>query len=431
MFEKGSPMLGRVLAIAISSLLATAAWGQEAKKKEWKDRAEYDLFEGAQKEQTPAKRLEILNTWKQKYPTTDFAVERLQLFIVAHQQLGQVPKIVESAEELVKLDGSNLMGLYWLTILTPNLGSTDAAVLDRGQKAGNGLIASLDSNFAASKKPATTSEADWKRARDDMEAAAHKTLGWVATQRKDAKAAEESYRKSLEFQPRSGEVSYWYYQILRTNPDRQSDALFHLARAATLTGAGALPEPSRKQIEDFFTKAYTKFRGSNEGLAELKEMAGKSALPPEGYKIKSGVELAIEKEEELKKTNPQLALWMSLKKELLGENGEQYFNEHMKDAAVPKLKGKLISFSPARGVKELVLGLEQGDRPEVTLKLDAALAGTADPGVEIEFEGIPKAFSKDPFMVTFEVEKASVSGWPAKPLPPPAKKAPPAKKRKK
>jgi hypothetical protein len=65
----------------------------------------------------------------------------------------------------------------------------------------------------------------------------------------------------------------------------------------------------------------------------------------------------------------------------------------------------------------------------VTLKLDSALPGKADPGTEIEFEGVPSAFSKDPeFMVTFDVEKDKISGWPAQA--PPAKKAAPRRKKR-
>ena len=52
--------------------------------------------------------------------------------------------------------------------------------------------------------------------------------------------------------------------------------------------------------------------------------------------------------------------------------------------------------------------------------------GKADPGIEIEFTGVAKEFAKEPFMVTFEVEKAKLTGWPVKDTAPKAapKKAP-------
>ena len=37
-----------------------------------------------------------------------------------------------------------------------------------------------------------------------------------------------------------------------------------------------------------------------------------------------------------------------------------------------------------------------------------------DPGGEIEFSGTAKAYTKEPFMLTFEVEKEDISGWTGK-----------------
>ncbi len=96
----------------------------------------------------------------------------------------------------------------------------------------------------------------------------------------------------------------------------------------------------------------------------------------------------------------------------------------MKGADVPggaggvqKLKGKLISSKPALRPKELTLAIVDGSTPEVTLNLDAPLPGKADAGTEIEFAGVPSAFTKEPFNVTFDVEKKNVSGWPGKDAP--------------
>ena len=60
-----------------------------------------------------------------------------------------------------------------------------------------------------------------------------------------------------------------------------------------------------------------------------------------------------------------LALWKSIKTELTGEGGAAYFENNMKDAALPggvngvtKFKGKLVSMTPAVRPKELVLAIE-------------------------------------------------------------------------
>jgi hypothetical protein len=82
----------------------------------------------------------------------------------------------------------------------------------------------------------------------------------------------------------------------------------------------------------------------------------------------------------------------------------------------------LISQEPARNPRTLVLGMSNPTTPEVTLKLDAPMAGSAEPGTVLEFRGVAESFSKEPFRVIFDVEKTNVSGWPAPAAP--ARKTP-------
>ncbi len=116
-----------------------------------------------------------------------------------------------------------------------------------------------------------------------------------------------------------------------------------------------------------------------------------------------------------------LALWMTVKGELTGANGPAYFESSVKGALLPggaggvtKFKGKLISMTPPKAPKQLVLGITDASTPEVTLNLDEALAGTAPVGTELEFEGVASSFTAEPFKVIFDVEKDKLAGWPAR-----------------
>ena len=169
-------------------------------------------------------------------------------------------------------------------------------------------------------------------------------------------------------------------------------------------------------------------------MDELKAKAKESALPPADFKIKRADEMAAEKEEEFRKTNPSMALWMSIKKELTGPNSDAYFASSMKDAHLPggamgvkRFKGKVIEHKPARNPSTIVLGISDATTPEVTLKLETPMVGKADPGTELEFEGVISGFTKDPFMLTMDIETPAdqISGWPA---PTPAAKKAAAKK---
>jgi hypothetical protein len=118
-----------------------------------------------------------------------------------------------------------------------------------------------------------------------------------------------------------------------------------------------------------------------------------------------------------------------VKDALVAPNGEQYFEGTLKGSAVPKLKGKLVSAKPAVRPKELVLAIDTPNTPEVTLKFENPLSGKAEPGTEIEFEGVPSAFTKEPFMLAFDVEgKDKIQGWPAQATTPARKTIPRPKK---
>ena len=70
---------------------------------------------------------------------------------------------------------------------------------------------------------------------------------------------------------------------------------------------------------------------------------------------------------------------------------------------------------PACRSKELLVAISDAKNPEVTLKLDAPLTGKPETGTPIEWEGVPSAFSKEPFMLTMDTEKAKIQGLKATP----------------
>jgi hypothetical protein len=99
-------------------------------------------------------------------------------------------------------------------------------------------------------------------------------------------------------------------------------------------------------------------------------------------------------------------LWTAIKQALSNVDGDEYFQSSMKDAMLPRLKGTLISVVPNEGGNALVLGLADSTTPEVAL-LVHDLPRELAPGASIEFEGVPISFTRDPFLVTFEVDEAT------------------------
>ena len=117
------------------------------------------------------------------------------------------------------------------------------------------------------------------------------------------------------------------------------------------------------------------------------------------------------------------ALWQILKKQLTGSGGAEYFQQSVKDCALPPLEGRLVSATPAERPSVLIVAISDGDQPEVTLRLkdkngaDSHLPGPVLRGSSILFEGIAVSFTREPFMLTFDVSTSPrfppPGGWPA------------------
>ena len=416
------------VALAPSSLRAQTP-AAPAGQKNWKDRAEYDLYDAITKDQSPQSRLEKLNQWKDKYPSTDFAAERRTLFLTTYVGLNQVMQALGAAKEILANTPDDFTALYYITLLTPQIPAVtkQAATADQladGEKAANALIGGgLDKQFAAEKKPANVTDDQWKKARTDIEAVAHTTLGWVVWQQKQYDKAEDEFKKSLSINPQNGDVAYYLGTVIAAEkkPEKQSEAFFYFARAAAYDGPGAMNPAGRQQVMTYIKNAYNKFHGGNDKFDELLNLAKSNAGPPPGFKIESinDIEEAkLKKAEEEAKSNPQGALWKSIREQLQAADGQNYFNSSMKEALLPggangvnSFKGKVVSMEPATKPKTVVVAIEN-PAGDATLKFETPLPGKVDAGTELSFEGVPESFSANPFMVVFTVEaKEHLHGW--------------------
>lgn len=422
-----------VAAIAISSALGLgSAWGQNQqpaaatsqtaqKKPDWKDRAEYDLYQSALGEKDPQKKLDLLNQWKDKYLETDFKEMRLEMFMDAYQALKQPDKMLAAGKELLVLNPKHLKALWWIALLTvPAQTSPDA--LDLAQKAANGLL-------SAEKPPTITDEAAWKQTQSQMTIIGHRTLGWVASQRKDYPTAETEFKVELQANAGDSQAVYWLAGALgaqataEKKPELLALALFYYARAAVYDGPGSLDPAMRKRTESYVQTNYAKYHGEDPaGFQALLAAAKAGVVPPEGFKILSEDEAAAQKINDLQKSSPSLALWVTIKGQLVGDGGDAYFNGSMKSALVPPegqaaFEGKVIGQEPARAPKFVKVSIEDGKTVDATLVFDPPLARPAEPGTPIKFRGAASSFTKQPFMVTFDVEKKDLAGWPAPPAP--------------
>ena len=406
--------------LAIGGALVSSLGAQDKKKPDWKDPAEYDLYKPITQTQDPKVWLDSLDKWTKQYPQSELGEIRRQLYLETYRQLNRPREAFNAAGEVLRDNPNNLFalstiagGIYQLTPPSP-------ADLDLAERATTTILANPDLIYAKENRPHEMTDADAAKAEPEMLVFAQKTAGWIDWTRKDFARAEVELAKSLAMDPTQGQVSYWLADAMleqnKTNPEKQPAALYEFARAAAYEGPGSLPASDRKNLAAYLDTAYVKYHGSNEGLAQLMASAKSSAVVPSGFNIKSAAQIEkerIEAEQMFDKTHPERALWKDLKAALTAPAGDTYFETNMRDAIVPRLKGKLVAMSPAVKPKELILAIEN-PAGDVRLKLDGALPGKMEPGGELEFEGVARSFAKDPFMVTFDTEKAKLSGWTGK-----------------
>jgi hypothetical protein len=443
-----------VSAPRVARAQAPAAQAQQPKKKNLKDTGEYDIYNEVIKDVTAnnfSKALTDLDSWKQKYPDSEYKDERSYFYMSAYNGMNQPGKVLDTAGPLLATDIKSsldsktvLQVLYIAALNAAKISASNSPVqptaeeLATGQKAAQELLDYTKSYFASDKKPANVSDADWNKGRTDLETVGRAALVSMAMQpgnqamkeyatSKDASkcaAAESAYTKALQQYPDapdSAQISYALAGALgcqqKADPTKVPQAVYEYARAAALEpGKGGFSDPKvRQQVHDYLAKVYTSVHGSDEGLDQLKQTALASPLPPAGFKIETANEIATRKENEFKEKYPQLAMWMGIKRQLTDTNGDQYFEGQLKNAAVPKLKGTLMDAKPACRSKELLVAVPEPDQKgtlqaEITLKLDAPLKGKPETGTEIQWEGVPSAFSREPFMLTMDTEQAKIEG---------------------
>jgi hypothetical protein len=423
--------------LTIPVCLISAALLAQAQKpeKKSKDQGEFDIYNEVLKDINTnnfTKALADLDTWKQKYTDSDYADERKAFYVQAYAGAGQPAKSVDAAGELLTRDmdatfpgaagqGTVIRLLYnaaWAISHVPN---PTAEQLASGEKAAHRL---LDYD-----KPLPGASAEqWAQARADMREKASAALLYIdmlpgvqamAKQPPDCAAAEAAYVAAVGAYPDKAALSYELGRALscqaKQNRDKVSPAIYAFERAAVIDATLGDPKNDAKKIRDFADNYYARVHGSGEGLEELKQQVRQSPLPPAGFKIKTASEIAEEKETQFEKSNPQLAMWMKIKGALADTAGEQYFESQLKNSAVPLLRGTLVAGKPACRPKELLVAVPLPDaqqplKAEVTLKLDKPLTGKPEPNTEFQWEGVPTAFTKEPFDLAMETETAKIQG---------------------
>jgi len=414
MFRLQRALLALVVSGALGVLAQQPPAADTQNQPQFQNEAEYNLYTAITQDTNPQTRLEKLQQWEKQFPNTAWIKARRTLYLTTNVELKKPKEAVEAAKTILANDPKDFSALYYIMFYTQFLSSQSPDILDQGEKAASFLLANIGT------PPPNVKDADWAKLRPEVELMAHVNLGFIAFSRKNWAGAETELVKSLQMKPNNGQVDFWMGYAMGYQK-KIPGSIFYFARTGTYEGEGAAEPAIRNQALDLAAKQYKSYHGSSEGFNEVVVAQAKTnAMMPPDFKIKTAKEIQDEKDRaqaEKDAQNPQLALWKQLKGTLTSAEGAGYFNDKMKDALVPTLKGKVVSMQPALKPKTIVLALEDGTTADATLKFDTPLAGKVEPGTELSFEGVPQSYTSAPFMVVFNVDKDKLHGCTGKNTP--------------
>ncbi len=457
------------------------------KPKGVKDNGEYDIYNDVIKDANPQapnykKLLTDLDTWTQKYPATDYKDERDAYYVQGYGGTAQPGKALDVVKGLIaggvpgikeKLTSAPLI-LPTLVLAVASAaqaastGSPTPDQLDTGDKVAHVLLDYAKEWFVPANKNAGLTDDQWAAGLKQMQDTANGALLQIALypglsilgkpSSKDAATcakAEVAFVKALQDRPDSGQIALQvanaFFCQRAASPDKLQQAVYEYARAVVSPQGPpfGLDAANQKTFDDFLKRTYTALHGTDEGLAELKDMAKNSPLPPAGFKIKTAGEIQAAKDADFQKNNPQLAMWEGIENQL-NEQGQAYFESSLKDMDVHgegarALKGKVVGMflkvgdKPAKPTacnpNELLVAIplpgQTGDVAKVKLHLvTGALKGKVENGTDVQWDGVPTAFTKTPsLLLTMDLDdksKLDVATTACPPPPAPKKSAAPA-----
>ncbi len=400
-----------------------------AQQKELKDAREYELYNAVAKDfaaKDSSKALPDLDAWKQAYPESTFKIERECMYVQAYGDSNQPEKAIAAASALIasgaKIDAPSLLRVFFTSVTAiRRISSPTADQL--------GFAESAAQRIEKFEKPDNVTADNWAKASSELRAAATDALLYIeisrsaaARSRNDCPAAEAAAHRAIAVYSDSVQAA-WYLGMAelclqKSDPKRALVAIWEFSRAAAIDPVkGKIDAKWQKDVAaPNLEKIYDQYHGVDvEGLARLKAMSLMSPLPPADFTIESAQEIAQRKQAAFETKFPEIALWTRIKAQLSGAGGEEYFISGLKDSALPRLRGVIVSAKPPCRPSQLLVAVKMPDEAtmppaEITLKLDKPLSGAVVTGSEFEFEGVPAAFTPNPFMLTMDIAIRQIDG---------------------
>ncbi|HEX9121235.1 MAG TPA: hypothetical protein VF840_11920 [Terriglobales bacterium] len=389
-----------------------------------KDPAEYNAYVTAMSQTDAPAKAQALETFLQQYPSSVVKVSGLELLMATYQQLGNLQKVLDTANRVLQADPANLRALALMTYVyrqQAEAGGPNAA--QSLQQAAQYAQQGMQANQTAP-KPAELTAADWEKLKGQTQVIFAGAAGMAALQQKDYPNAQKYLAIAAQAQPNDLRNVYPLALAYLQQKPQDVRGLWYIARAANL----AAGTPAQAQITAYGKRAYTVYHAGDDGWDQLMAQTKTATEPPPGFTIKPAPTPA-EQAATLVQSTPVGKMTFD-EFQLIFTSG----NQQAADAVWKQIKGQKIAFvAKVIQASKTALTLAataddiQANKADVELTMAGTIPATLMPktGSEIQVEGIPQSYEVTPFMIHM------TEGTMAKPkkTPAPVHKPPVRKKR--
>jgi hypothetical protein len=248
-----------------------------------KDPAEFNAYQMATTQSDLKAKAAALETFLETYPQSVVKKAVLDMLLDTYQGVGDPDKALSAATRLLQVDPNNMKGLFLSVVIKKSQGGKtgDAQTLDDA--------AALAQKGLALQKPATVSDADWKKQTGATYPIFHSAIALDdIVAKKDVKAGISEYRTELMLYPpeatTSGQGMVDTLQLAEAyvKPDAKDlvQAVWFYARAWNF-----FPASYKAPIEQKLEYYYKKYHGDLKGLDDIKTQAAATVFPPGTFVI--------------------------------------------------------------------------------------------------------------------------------------------------
>lgn len=277
-----------VLIVAAPAASAQAAQGS-SDQITIKDPAEFNAYQNAITQTSPAAKASACESFLQQYPQSVVKKTVLEQLVQADAQIpNNADKTIDAAQRLLQIDPNNLEPMYLIALLkkqqaAANPSQAPQLLDDAAAMATKGLAAT---------KPADVKDDAWTKQKSATDPVFYSILSNDALySKKDLKAAIDAFRTELEWMAKNNPdltkvppglndtllLGQTYTQL--TPPDMINGVWF-LTRAENFAPANFKP-----QIDKQARYWYKRYHGKEDGFETVLAASASSIFPPDGFTI--------------------------------------------------------------------------------------------------------------------------------------------------